>query len=328
MPEKQETVHQFPVRLRAMQRRSIAELAPEFSDRLKLNEQNQRVIAFSLPELKRLYRKIRSAIPPDAWDMKRRALRDAMVLIDIIIEEGDGIGRIPRAQRIYQFKITLHDTRPPIWRRIQVKDCTLDKLHERIQTAMGWTNSHLNHFRINDAALRRSDAAGRELRRNEVPGFDDHENPRDPPSKWGSIRVRVRVRLRGLLVAQSPLRRVPESRARLPLSPLPRRRAGLSPRRRGRNLGIRGIPRSPGRSRSRRARELSPLGRPEVRSGIIRSRKGHQTDEARAAELEEHALNEIDQSSGCHRGRSRLGTDARKSANSVDNRRADVVSYS
>ena len=30
-----------------------------------------------------------------------------------------------------------------------MRDCTLDKLHERIQTAMGWTNSHLHHFQIN-----------------------------------------------------------------------------------------------------------------------------------------------------------------------------------
>jgi hypothetical protein len=51
---------------------------------------------------------------------------------------------------VYQFKITLLDTRPPIWRRIQVKDCTLDKLHEHIQTAMGWTNSHLHHFRVGE----------------------------------------------------------------------------------------------------------------------------------------------------------------------------------
>jgi hypothetical protein len=51
---------------------------------------------------------------------------------------------------IYQFKITLLDTQPPIWRRIQVGDCTLDKLHEHIQTAMGWTNSHLHHFRIGE----------------------------------------------------------------------------------------------------------------------------------------------------------------------------------
>lgn len=49
---------------------------------------------------------------------------------------------------IYQFKITLLGAEPPIWRRIQVQDCTLDKLHEHIQTAMGWTNSHLHQFEI------------------------------------------------------------------------------------------------------------------------------------------------------------------------------------
>jgi hypothetical protein len=52
---------------------------------------------------------------------------------------------------VYQFKITLLDTAPPIWRRIQVQDCSLDKLHEHIQTAMGWTNSHLHQFRIGEA---------------------------------------------------------------------------------------------------------------------------------------------------------------------------------
>ena len=49
---------------------------------------------------------------------------------------------------LYQLKVTLIDSKPAIWRRIQVKDCTLDKLHEHIQTAMGWTNSHLHHFDI------------------------------------------------------------------------------------------------------------------------------------------------------------------------------------
>ncbi len=31
-----------------------------------------------------------------------------------------------------------------------MRDCTLDKLHEHIQTAMGWTNSHLHHFRVGE----------------------------------------------------------------------------------------------------------------------------------------------------------------------------------
>jgi hypothetical protein len=54
------------------------------------------------------------------------------------------------AESVYQFKITLIDTRPPIWRRIQVEDCTVDTLHEHIQKAMGWTNSHLHDFKIGD----------------------------------------------------------------------------------------------------------------------------------------------------------------------------------
>ncbi len=49
---------------------------------------------------------------------------------------------------VFQFRITLLDAPRPIWRRIQVRDDTLDRLHEHIQTAMGWTNSHLHHFRI------------------------------------------------------------------------------------------------------------------------------------------------------------------------------------
>ena len=52
---------------------------------------------------------------------------------------------------IYQLKITLRDSRPPIWRRVLVPaDFTLAKLHWVIQQAMGWTNSHLHHFRVGE----------------------------------------------------------------------------------------------------------------------------------------------------------------------------------
>lgn len=49
---------------------------------------------------------------------------------------------------IYRFKITLQDTDPAVWRRIETKDVTLEQLHALIQTAMGWTNSHLHQFEI------------------------------------------------------------------------------------------------------------------------------------------------------------------------------------
>jgi hypothetical protein len=48
---------------------------------------------------------------------------------------------------IYQLKITLEDSKPPIWRRVLVPgDATLEDLHDIIQVAMGWTNSHLHQF--------------------------------------------------------------------------------------------------------------------------------------------------------------------------------------
>ena len=51
---------------------------------------------------------------------------------------------------LFQFKITLHESNPPIWRRIQVPDCTLADLHELIQAAMGWENCHLHQFIVSD----------------------------------------------------------------------------------------------------------------------------------------------------------------------------------
>lgn len=49
--------------------------------------------------------------------------------------------------RIYQIKVTLNHTKPPIWRRIQVRgDVNFYKLHRVLQIAMGWTDSHLHQF--------------------------------------------------------------------------------------------------------------------------------------------------------------------------------------
>jgi hypothetical protein len=61
---------------------------------------------------------------------------------------------------LYQFKITLLDTKPAIWRRIQVMDCTLADLHEIIQAAMGWWNYHLHQFEINGKAYSVPDPEG------------------------------------------------------------------------------------------------------------------------------------------------------------------------
>ncbi len=52
------------------------------------------------------------------------------------------------AGKVYQLKITLKDIKPPIWRRVLVPDCSLARLHEVIQAAMGWENYHLYDFEV------------------------------------------------------------------------------------------------------------------------------------------------------------------------------------
>jgi hypothetical protein len=53
-----------------------------------------------------------------------------------------------KSATVYQLKITLNDIRPPVWRRVQTKDCTLAYLHDIIQIVMGWDDYHLHLFDI------------------------------------------------------------------------------------------------------------------------------------------------------------------------------------
>jgi hypothetical protein len=54
-----------------------------------------------------------------------------------------------KPHEIYQIKVTLLDTDPPIWRRLLVPaDLTLEQLHYVLQLAMGWEDCHMHEFRI------------------------------------------------------------------------------------------------------------------------------------------------------------------------------------
>jgi hypothetical protein len=134
--------------LTAAQRKVVADLLPTLADRLKLDEKNPRTISFTSKELESIRDKAEAARPHAQNGMIRNSLRHVVEAVTKALEEAEGIGSIPVSERLYQFKITLLESNPQIWRRIQVKDCTLDKLHERIQTAMGWTNSHLHQFEV------------------------------------------------------------------------------------------------------------------------------------------------------------------------------------
>ena len=54
-------------------------------------------------------------------------------------------------RQIYQFKITLKGSKPPIWRSFQILNSSDFKiLHQVIQTVMGWDSYHLFEFIIDD----------------------------------------------------------------------------------------------------------------------------------------------------------------------------------
>ena len=77
--------------------------------------------------------------------------------------------------RIYQFKITLGDSKPPIWRRIQVPDTyTFWDLHVAIQDAFGWADYHLHEFEILHPTSKRKVRIG----------FPDEDFGRDILPNW------------------------------------------------------------------------------------------------------------------------------------------------
>jgi hypothetical protein len=57
--------------------------------------------------------------------------------------------RVSVKTKIFELEIVLADIRPPVRRRVQVPgEIDLAVLHEVVQSAMGWTNSHLHEFEI------------------------------------------------------------------------------------------------------------------------------------------------------------------------------------
>ncbi len=62
---------------------------------------------------------------------------------------------------IYQFKITLKDIEPSIWRSIQVpQSYSFWDLHVALQDAMGWLDYHLHIFRITNPETDQLDEIG------------------------------------------------------------------------------------------------------------------------------------------------------------------------
>jgi len=53
----------------------------------------------------------------------------------------------------YQLHVVLRNVSPLIWRRLLVRsDTSIAELHAILQTAMGWSDTHLHRFRLHGKA--------------------------------------------------------------------------------------------------------------------------------------------------------------------------------
>jgi hypothetical protein len=88
------------------------------------------------------------------------------------------VGRVTAKTRIFEIKIELREVRPAVVRRVQVPgEMSLAGLHEVVQVAMGWTDSHLHEFEVDGARYGQPD-----------PDWDD-----------GEVTDEARVKLFGLV---------------------------------------------------------------------------------------------------------------------------------
>jgi hypothetical protein len=85
------------------------------------------------------YRQLPAGARLERLTVGRTSFENDMITLN---EPGGGVP-------LYQIKITLAGSKPPIWRRVIVRaNMPLDRFHDVIQQAMGWTNSHLHQFII------------------------------------------------------------------------------------------------------------------------------------------------------------------------------------
>ena len=161
LPTKsEEGEDQYGVKLTDKQRESLlhcAELSKGLSDKIRGAAGGAQTLRFTRDELDELASEADLAVLYARTPHKQRlaAVFDKLeVLLDALDldESGEPERHLPESTgTIYQFKLTLKGSDPPIWRRIQVPDLTLGELHDVLQVVMGWQDSHPHQFIIRGA---------------------------------------------------------------------------------------------------------------------------------------------------------------------------------
>ena len=153
--------HLYPLKLTQQQRQTLIEctqLSGKLKKKIEQAGDGTQVIPVSWNELHTLNDEAgQAAVYVPSGDKKRLMAVMSRVIKFFEAEHAevfDLAAPTPAKRRptkpdlLFQFKITLLDIKPAIWRRIQVPDCTLVDLHEYIQATFGWENYHLHQFDI------------------------------------------------------------------------------------------------------------------------------------------------------------------------------------
>ncbi len=133
--------------------RGMDTISLDIQKMLAVESQNEQEFEFTPRQMLMVSLAIKEAIDQSSDEKSAMPYREIAQQISealfSAIEEADSHGthrqRTP-ANVAYQLKIVLEGSKPPIWRRVLIADCTLDVLHQIVQAAMGWTNSHLHMF--------------------------------------------------------------------------------------------------------------------------------------------------------------------------------------
>jgi hypothetical protein len=181
--ERIQTDETVPLKLTEAQRKALIHgTRLKAAIHRKISDGSAEVVLLTRKELDHLHEEAGTAavFVPDPYKRNLLAVqRKVLGLLDAVAEDRAARRRRPTAKSdvLFDFTISLLETKPTVWRRIHVHDCTLAKFSGLIQAALGWQSLHLHQFEIN--GLRYGPALGK--------GFD------------GDIENEAKVRLSELL---------------------------------------------------------------------------------------------------------------------------------
>lgn len=102
-------------------------------------------------DIQHLVKQLMAGASPEENQALVEALRSGQVssiFEKLQVDQEPTLRPVPAVVRGFRVRLDLHGSKPPVWRRLELPgDLMLPRLHDVIQSAMGWYDSHLHRFR-------------------------------------------------------------------------------------------------------------------------------------------------------------------------------------